>query len=187
VIGPTDCNFWRRMGLDYLGSELKQGNLDRSDVDAILQSCFGMTEERARADFILRYTDEDSPVGRPTPPEELPPEDPTDCSLWTGANRPYTDVIREAQSGMLNSSQVNQILDNCYEMDEDEIERIITDLFYAPEEDDEVIDGDDEVIDGVGNADPILEKTLDPLLIVLGAIVIGMVLVYTINTTKEAL
>ena len=41
--------------------------------------------------------------------------------------------------------------------------------------------------DGVGNEDPILEKTLDPLLVILGAIVIGMVLVYTINTTKEAL
>lgn len=175
------------MGLDYLGNELKQGNLDRSDVDAILQSCFNMTNERARGDFILRYTDEDSPVGRPTPPEEMPPEDPTDCSLWTGAGRPYTDVIREAQSGMLNSSQVNQILFDCYDMDEDEVLKIITELFYSDEEED--IQEDDEVIDGdgVGNDDPILEKTLDPLLIVLGAIVIGMVLVYTINTTKEAL
>ena len=183
MIGPTDCNFWTRMGLDYLGSEFKQGNLTPSDVNAILESCFNMRNPRARADFILRYSDEDSPVSRPTPPEEMPPEDPTDCSLWTGANRPYTDVIKEAQSGMLNSSQVNQILDNCYEMDEDERERIITDLFYAPEDDeDEVIEGD-----GVGNEDPILEKTLDPLLVALGAIVIGMVLVYTINTTKEAL
>ena len=174
--------------MDYLGSEFKQKNLTRSEVDAILESCYNMTNPRARADFILRYTDEDSPVSRPTPPEEMPPEDPTDCSLWTGAGRPYTDVIREAQSGMLNSSQVNQILENCYDMDEDEILRIITDLFYSPEDDeDEVVE--DEVVegDGVGNEDPILEKTLDPLLVALGAIVIGMVLVYTINTTKEAL
>ena len=183
MIGPTDCNFWVSMGLDYLGSQLKEGKITRSEVSNILETCFGppFDNPRARGDFILRYTDEDSPV---TDPPEDAPVDPTDCSLWTGANQPVANVIKAAQSGLLNSSQVNQILFNCYDLDEDEVVKIINELFNAPEddEDDEVIEGD-----GVGDEDPILEKTFDPLLIALGAIVIGMVLVYTINTTKEAL
>jgi hypothetical protein len=182
MVGSTDCAFWQRMGLDYIGSQYKEGDLSESDVYNILKSCYNMTD-RAIADFILRYSDQDDvPVG-PTPPEELPPEDPTDCRLWSGAGRPYTDVILEANAGMLNSGQVNQILNNCYEMDEDEIERIITELFYASEDDEgETIEGG-----GVGNDDPIISKDLDPLLVILGAIVLGMVFYYTLNTTKEAL
>jgi len=178
MVGSTDCAFWQRMGLDYIGSQYKEGDLSESDVYNILKSCYQM-EDRAIADFILRYSDqEDVPVG-PTPPEELPPEDPTDCRLWSGAGRPYTDVILEANAGMLNSGQVNQILTNCYEMDDDEIERIITELFYAPEDDEQESQDDQN--------DIVIEKDMDPLLVILGAIVLGMVFYFVANTTKEAL
>lgn len=133
MVGATECNYYTMMGLDFLGSEYKAGNLTRAEVEAILRDCFRYDLD-AVADFFTRYSNEEPPSvpePEPDPPIDLPEEG-----------------------------------------DEDFVGPVSDPEFYEELEDDETEDG---------------SREYDTLLVVLGAIVLGMVFYYTLNTTKEAL
>jgi len=197
MVGSTECGYYRMMGLEYIGSEFKARRLSGDEVSAILEACFSYDRAAIR-DFFTRYSTDEPPVEEPPteeppvppstdPSQEFPLANRTDCAYWTprgllAAQSSYRFEYQNPGHGDLTETEYRIIAGNCFGESDNDINDFINEVNQLPVNEDEVFEDD-----GEGDDDPILEKTLDPLLVALGAIVIGMVLVYTINTTKEAL
>ena len=183
-VGSTDCNYYRMMGLNWLGDEYKAGNFTKLQIQDILMSCFGYTNLDAVADWMAQYDrdPEPEPEPEPEPPEDDPEEGGGICDLeWARVYAPfgstqYEQLVLDYDEGRLSRTRAQSILFSCFQIDMVEVQDILNGQT-----------GGDQGGDQGGNQGGVPTVINDPLLIFLGAIVLGMVFYYTLNTTKEAL